>query len=334
MSHRGPRFAELYAETTRNLQRLLDIPSNYHIWFMGSATEAMERSIQNTVRSHSHHIIAGSFGQKFADQARGLDKLVTTTQSEWGSAPDLATAEVPGDAELIAIVQNDTSSGTLISPQSIDQLHERYPDKLIAVDIVSSAPYATLNFASADLVLFSVQKGFGLPAGLGVLVASPRALERSLELQATGLPIGNFHSFPELARYAAKGQTPETPNILGIYLLNAVAGDIYNYGLPRLRQELEAQAVEIYRYFDEHPTYSPIVPEHAHRSVTTLVISTPNGSRPVMDALSAKGLQIGSGYGKHRDAHIRIANFPAHLGHTQHLLHLLEEHSPANTDHR
>jgi len=112
-----------------------------------------------------------------------------------------------------------------------------------------------------------------------------------------------------------------------MYLLNEVARDLLRYGLPRLRSELDAQSAMLYDYFDQHPSYTPLVAAPEHRSATTLVIETPAGSKPVMDALSAKGMKIGSGYGKHAGSHIRIANFPAHLGHTQTLLDLLQQQS-------
>ncbi|MEJ2006125.1 MAG: phosphoserine aminotransferase, partial [Cyclobacteriaceae bacterium] len=48
------------------------------------------------------------------------------------------------------------------------------------------------------------------------------------------------------------------------------------------------------------------------RSRTTTVAPVTEGSSPVINYLSGKGMVIGSGYGKHRDNHIRIANFPTH----------------------
>jgi phosphoserine aminotransferase len=330
ISHRSADFAELYASTGAALRDLLTIPPDYHIWFVGSATEAMERIIQNNVRNHSHHLVTGAFGHKFADQALGFGRLVSITEAPWGDGLDLDVLDIPSSAELIAITQNDTSSGTSIDPAAIRRLHQRYPDKLIAVDIVSSTPYADLDIASTDCAFFSVQKGFGMPAGLGVIIASPRALQRAEVLKAEGIPIGAFHSFPELAQSEAKGQTPETPNVLAIYVLGAVARDLAAYGLTRLRTELASQAQAIHAYFDQHSNGSILATNPDHRSHTVIVGQLGASSAPVIDALSARGIKLGKGYGKHKDTHIRIANFPAHLGHTDQLLSMLEEHFPQN----
>jgi len=329
ISHRSRDYSRLHSDTTLALRHLLDIPEDYHVWFLGSATEAMERIIQNTVASTSHHLVAGAFAAKFADTSFSLGKLVSIDEVEWGDSFDLDTIDVPAAAELIAITVNETSTGTHIDPASITRLHERYPDHLIAVDLVSAVPYVQIDFRAVDCAFFSVQKGFGLPAGLGVLVASPRAMARSRQLQAAGSVIGSYHSFPELAKWEEKHQTPETPNVLAIYLLGAVARDLTAYGIDRLRTETTEQATAIYDYFDRHSGYTLGAPNPAHRSQTVIVAAPTAGVAPVMDALSARGFKLGKGYGKQKDTHFRIANFPAHLGHTDQLLSYLEDHSPA-----
>src|SRR5690606_37779547 len=85
--------------------------------------------------------------------------------------------EVPVLAELVCLTQNETSTGVSIPEDSIHRLVEKYPDKLFAVDAVSSCPYTRLDYSKLDCVFFSVQKCFGLPAGLGVMVVSERAME-------------------------------------------------------------------------------------------------------------------------------------------------------------
>jgi phosphoserine aminotransferase len=325
-SHRSKFYSELHAGTVAAIRELLGLPDDYHVWFVGSATEGLERIVQNTVQTHSHHFIAGAFAQRFADQAAGLGKTVTTTVADWGMGFDLDSEDIPDSAELITVTQNETSTGTSIDPESIARLAGRYPDKLLAVDITSSAPFVELDYLALDAAVFSVQKGFGLPAGLGVIIASPRALDRARQLQASGRPIGAFHSFPEMAAFEAKHQTSETPNVLGIYLLGAVCRDFLAYGVDRLRSELAGQADSIYKFLDEHPHYEPFVPA-PHRSSTVIVTAASDGPRPVIDSLSPLGIKLGSGYGKLKDSHLRIANFPAHIGHTDRLIELLDKNA-------
>jgi phosphoserine aminotransferase len=294
---------------------------------MGSATEAMERIIQNLVRESSHHFVAGSFAQRFAEVATGLGKRPSITRAEPGTSFDLDELDIPDTAELIAVTQNETSAGTSIDPTAIERLRDRYPDRLIAVDIVSSAPYVTLDIAKTDCTFLSVQKGFGLPSGLGVLIASPRTLARSQELLASDYAIGSYHSFPEMAKFELKNQTSETPNILGIYLLGAVSRDFLAYGPSKLRQELAHQSRALYEFIDLHPAFEPLVTKAGHRSHTVLVAAPAGGPAGLMDSLSGHDIKLGSGYGSTKATHIRIANFPAHVGHADRLISLLKNHS-------
>lgn len=327
MSHRSVRFADMYARTTNGLRELLDIPQDYHVWFLGSATEAMERIVQNTVERSSHHFVNGAFSEKFASIALQLGKHPTLTEAPWGEGFGLAQEAVPEGAELIAVTQNETSTGVAHGAEGIAQLHDRYPDKLIAVDVVSAVPYMTLDYTKVDCAFFSVQKGFGLPAGLGVLIASPRALARAEALHASGTSIGSYHSFIELAKNEAKHNTPETPNVLAIYLLGRVVADMLAMGAAALREQLAARAALLYAALEQHPHLVPAVQRPEHRSHTVIVAAVKHSPAVlIQDIRDTHGLALGAGYGQQKDTHIRIANFPAHLQHVEILVNALRKH--------
>lgn len=322
-SHRSAWFADMYAGTVSGLRELLDIPEDYHVWFMGSATEAMERIVQNTVEETSHHFVNGAFSDKFRSIAAQLGTSPTEATVPWGEGFDLTTQRVPKDAELIAITQNETSTGVAHTADAIAALHDRYPEKLLAVDIVSATPYMTLDFARADCVFFSVQKGFGLPAGLGVLVASPRALDRAKALKSSVRSIGSYHSFIELAKNAEKNNTPETPNVLGIYLLGRVVRDMLSRGVDSLRAQLADNANKLYAVIDTHPLLSPAVLDPSFRSNTVIVAEVKGGSAPLIEAAKKQGFSIGAGYKDKKTTQIRIANFPAHINHVDALIRVI-----------
>ena len=319
-SHRSPQFCQMLANTENNLRRLLRVPPAHQLWFLSSATEAMERIIQNTVATTSFHVQMGAFSKKFADIASQLGKTVITADYEWGSGPDLDAITVPAAAELIAVTHNETSTGVALDPAAISRLRQRYPDALLAVDMVSSAPIADLDLTAIDLAFFSVQKAFGLPSGLGVLIAGPRALATATRLSTAGHILGSYHSFPSLTASAAKHQTPETPNSLGIYLLGQVAGDMLETGLDAIRQQISDQAAALYAAVEAHPHLQPLVHNPAIRSETVIVAEVTGGNRTIIDSLSAAGHHLGTGYAHQKTTHIRIANFPAHLGTTASLI--------------
>ncbi len=317
ISHRGKRFQDIYKQTTNNLRELMGIPPTHHIFFLGSATEAMERIIQNTVETNSFHLVNGAFSKRFFTMAAQLGKKAEKKEVAAGSGFDVKQVKVPGQAECICVTQNETSTGVSIPVEDIsflrgrDSGQARMTDMLVALDVVSSAPFVKVDFASADMIFFSVQKLFGLPAGLGVLIVSPRAFEKCKNLFEKGVGIGSYHSFLVMEEYARKYQTSETPNVLAIYLLGKVCGDFLEKGIDTIRRETEEKARVIYKYFDKHAKYKPSVKDKKFRSLTTIVIDTQGETAAILPYLAEKGFVVSSGYGEFKENQIRIANFPS-----------------------
>jgi phosphoserine aminotransferase len=210
------------------------------------------------------------------------------------------------------LTHNETSAGVQMRPADMHKLKRKYPKKLFCVDMVSSAPYPDLDFGLIDSAFFSVQKGFGLPAGLGVWIANTACLEKAERLQRyDGMTIGAHNTLPTLHKDYQKFETPATPNVLLIYLLGKIAEDFNRVGIESIRRQTEENARMLYKFIDNSPNFSALVTEERHRSQTVVVAKTVDASLPVMAATEAVGMIVGTGYGKFSDSQIRIANFPA-----------------------
>jgi len=310
ISHRSKTFEGYYSTACEELLKLLAIPKNFSIFFLGSATEAMERIIQGGSQSKTTHFVNGAFSKKFAEIAKAIGRNAATIEAKEGQGFDLLQSKIAPDTELIALTHNETSSGVALKIEQLHQLKALYPNSLIAVDIVSSAPVVKLDFTKLDFSFFSVQKLFGLPAGLGVLIASEAAIERARTLRSKGFSIGSHHNLIELQDFYKKSQTPATPNVLAIYLLGRMAQSFNRIGAQKLRAEIEERAALAYKKLDNAKTCSAFVaPEY--RSSTVLVINTSAPAPELISKFKAHGFEIGSGYGAFKDKQVRIANFPA-----------------------
>jgi phosphoserine aminotransferase len=310
MSHRGEAFQKIFRHATDGLREFLEIPDGYRIFFLGSGTEAMERIIENCVERLSFHFVNGAFSEKFHTTAVSLKKEAVKLEALTAQS---FSAPLPEGTELVCFTQNETSTGIAVPVEVIHAAREQNPEALIAVDIVSSAPYVKLDFAQVDAAFFSVQKGFGLPAGLGVLIVSPRALEKADALRGKGVNVSWYHSFGELSRYADKNQTPETPNVLNVYLLGKVIEDMKKIGIENIRRLTDARADSLYQYFSaRNPQFSSSISDPAFRSRTTAAFRVEGGSAEIIRMFKEQGIIVGSGYGKQKEGHIRISNFPAH----------------------
>src|SRR5690606_29728595 len=175
ISHRSKQFEQISKEATEGLRDLLKVPDNYFISFTGSATEVWERIFQNLVEEKSFHLVNGSFSKRFYEIGVQLNKKAEKIEVPAGQGFD-TDVSIPSDAEVIAVTHNETSTGVSIPLEVIYQLKEQNPRAIIAVDAVSSLPYPSFDYSKVDTVFFSVQKGFGLPAGLGVWMVNENCI--------------------------------------------------------------------------------------------------------------------------------------------------------------
>lgn len=310
MSHRSPVFEAIYRETYEGLCELLAIPSGFTMVFTSSASEIFERAAQNLVHETSTHLVNGAFSARFRDIATQVGKNVTSVEVALGEGfNDVPTSK---GAEMIALTHNETSTGVSISSDFISKIRQFNPDALIVVDAVSSLPFPEFDFNIIDSVFFSVQKGFGLPAGLGVWLVNDRCIAKAEELKRMGVPIGTYHSLPALVSNARKNQTPDTPNVLGIYLLGKVVADFNRRGIKTIRNETLYKSTILYQCLENRAGIKPFVSKPADRSATVIVANTGIHTEALSNYLTGKGLQPGEGYGAARKSQLRFANFPAH----------------------
>lgn len=325
MSHRSEDFKKLFQTTTAEIRELLGVPDDYHVWFVGSATAAMERILQNTVKNSSHHFVNGAFSDKFMKIAKQLGKNPTETRVDWGAGFYLETEKIPDEAEAIMITQNETSTGAMLPNEHIQTIKKSYPDKLLVVDIVSAMPHLELDFSSVDCAFFSIQKGLGLPSGLGVIIASPRAMAKAEKLHAEGENVGSFHSFVSLKNNADKFSTPETPNIIGIYLLHRTIQDIIVGDVQKTRLKLSSNAEKLYKLVNSHSKLSLQVTNPEFQSSTVIVAEVDGGSDSLIVFAKERGFVLGKGYKHQASTHIRIANFIAHDQYIDELIDIMNK---------
>ncbi len=313
ISHRSAQFKAIFNAATENLRTLLNVPNTHHIAFTSSATEIWERIIQNLVHKSSHHYVNGSFSERFAKIASQLHRNPSISKAELGKCPLPKNGDISPEVELISFTQNETSTGAAYPLEEVYKISDLHTDKLIALDVVSSTPYINIDFSKVDTAYFSVQKCFGLPAGLGVWIYNDKCLTKAVTLAEKGISLGSYHTLQGLHASALKSQTPETPNVLNLYLLANVAGDMLSKGIDKIRQETEQKAAILYHLFNNNPNLSAFVKNEAHQSKTVGVaeVSSMESSK-LIGALKDKGLIVGSGYGPFKNEHIRIANFPTH----------------------
>lgn len=312
INHRSAQAEAYYKKAADNLKSLMQIPEDHQIFFLSSATEIWERQLQNLVIEQSHHFCYGAFSDRFYDFAVKLGLSPTRSSSDFGALPDLNFDEIPTDTELISFALNETSTGVSFPVERLHHLKKERPESLIAVDGVSAFPVIDIDFSLIDSAYFSVQKCFGLPAGLGVWIVSPRAIEKAKQKLAKGQSIGTYQAIPNLLKNAQKHQTTCTANVLDIFLLSRVTEDMLEKGIDVIRREAKYKKSLLHHTVDQHPVLSHFVKDPNIRSTTVVVADTKKDSKELINSMEEKGFVLGNGYGSYKGKQIRIASFPTH----------------------
>jgi phosphoserine aminotransferase len=314
MSHRSKQFQEMSSKALAGLRMLFTIPDDYMIFYTSSATEAMELTIRNLVGRTSFHFVNGSFSSLFQTISQKWGNDAFAVEAPWGSSHDYRSSVVSADRELITMTYNETSTGAMCTNEDVMAVRKNNPDALLAIDITSMAGMKHHPIDQADVWVFSVQKGFGLPSGLGVMIVSPRAMEKALRLEKEKPNAAGIFSFSAMQDYMQRGgQTINTPNILNIFLLGRQL-ERWNSdgGLACLEKETEEKSAMVYAALENHPTLSCFVQESQWRSSSVICVQgPPDAITELHAAAKEQGMILGKGYGKLKDTTVRLAMFPA-----------------------
>jgi phosphoserine aminotransferase len=306
-SHRSDAFSVMSEKALRGLRKSLGIPEEYRIFYQPSATAAMEATLRNTVSSSSFHFVHGAFSKRFFTTARQIGLKALSYETEWHKAIDWENADIPADIELIAITHTETSTGLMWPEEEIVKMREAYPSALLTYDITSSCGAMPLRWDLGDVWLWSVQKCFGLPSGLGFLVVSPRAYDKALDVLKDKGGVAGWQRFDILEQKMAHHQTFDTPNMFNIAL---VAHLMSAWDLDAIYRDTLHKASLLY----EAPvSWKPYIEDPRWRALTVanLCVTAPSLWH---EHTANEGMTLGKGYGPLKESCVRVANFPAHSG--------------------
>jgi phosphoserine aminotransferase len=305
MNHRSKECMALVKNTLQEMRTKLSIPSSYTILFTSSATECWEIIAQSLIKEQSIHLYNGAFGKKWFDYTRAIKPRAL--RDPFAVNHSLIPNELSYDqGDTICITQNETSNGTQVHSSIIRGIKKKNPNHLIAVDATSSLGGIDLDFACADVWFASVQKCLGLPAGLGIMICSPKAIKRAQQVGETL----HYNSLINQIAMIKKFQTTHTPNVLGIYLLYRVLQVAPT--IQVIQKRIKQQAAEYIKTIKRIPAL-----ELYENNATILsdTVITVKGNESLIKKIKTKaksvGLLLGEGYGELNETTFRIANFPA-----------------------
>ncbi len=254
------------------------------------------------MKEHSFHFVCGEFSKRFYESTQQLIPKVTAYETPSGQPVDISKANIPKDAELIAITHNDTRDGIMWPWDMMRTIRKENPDKLIAVDVCSSFGGMEMDWSLGDLWLGSVQKCLAMPTGLGYLIVSPKAFERAQQLKKK---IPAWHRFSIMEDLMQIYQIYETPNLLEIALLAKL---MEKWDLKQIEKETREKAKLLY---EADLFWEPYVKDTRWQSIISTLFIVDDANKWRQKAESAH-FDLGHSYGPMGDKLLRICNFTSH----------------------
>ena len=305
INHRSEEFMRMSKQTITLLKQRLRIPKEYTVFFTSSATECWEVIAQSLFEKESLHFHNGAFGQKWFDYTKKLRRGAASLPFGLNDFPDhmLIPEQFSG---IVCVTQNETSNGTQVPNAILKKIRQRSSDAIIAVDATSSMAGIRLDFKHGDIWFASVQKCFGLPAGLGIMICSPAALRRASSINERD----HYNSLLFMMDMMEKWQTPFTPNVLAIYLLMRV---LENSGqMHEVEEKIVSRYTDWIAFMEERSSISHLVSNRRVHSYTVIPVTAEEATViAVKKAAKKNGILLGEGYGPLKSSTFRIANFPA-----------------------
>ncbi|HYE44668.1 MAG TPA: phosphoserine transaminase [Caulobacter sp.] len=284
-SHRGkPGKARLKAAIDQT-REVLGVPDGYRIGIVpGSDTGAVEMALWSLLGPRPVQLLAfESFGKDWVTDVAKQLKLadVEVLDAPYGKLPDLS--KVRPDADLV-FTWNGTTSGVRVP--NADFIAENRAGLTIC-DATSAAFAQDLDWAKLDVVTYSWQKALGGEAAHGVLILSPRAVER-LESHTPAWPMPKLFRMTKggkLNEEIFEGATINTPSMLCVEdYLDALAWSKSVGGLAGLRARADANFAALEAWVAATPWVDFLAEDPATRSNTSVCLKVVD---PAIAALPA-----------------------------------------------
>ncbi|KEJ97124.1 phosphoserine aminotransferase apoenzyme [Pseudosulfitobacter pseudonitzschiae] len=288
-SHRAAVGKAKLLKAIEDTREILGVPADYRIGIVpASDTGAFEMAMWSLLGERPAEMVAWeSFGAGWVtDVVKQLKIDATTHTAEYGEIVDMAALNYDND---VCFTWNGTTSGVRM-PNGDAIPADRAG--LTLCDATSAAFAMDLPWDKLDVTTFSWQKVLGGEAAHGMLILSPRAVER-LESYTPAWPLPKIFRMTKggkLIEGIFKGETINTPSMLCVEdYLQALEWARSVGGLKGLIARADANTKAIADFVDAHDWIEFLATDPAIRSNTSVCLKF-NDARITDGAAFAKAV--------------------------------------------
>ncbi|SFR46763.1 L-aspartate--glyoxylate aminotransferase BhcA [Litoreibacter janthinus] len=238
LDHRSSLFAEILHPARDGVRQVMKASDAEIFIFPSTGTGGWETAITNTL-SRGDTVLAarnGMFSQKWIDMCQRHGLNVKIVEAAWGEGiptdqfEEILTADKNHQIKAVLATHNETATGVLsdIAGVRAAMSAAQHP-ALLFVDGVSSIGSMDFRFDDwgVDVAVTGSQKGFMLPAGLGIAGFSRKAMDAA---KTAGLP-RTYFDIRDMSKGYAANAYPYTPAVGLLNGLKLACGMLLDEGL-------------------------------------------------------------------------------------------------------
>lgn len=176
IGHRTPEFMQLMAQLEHKLRILLNIPSSYHVMFLGGAARTQFGMLpQNLLTHHQQaaYLVTGLWSKMAFEEAQKIKKAYCAASSEndgFVTIPDRSHWQVDKQAAYLYYTPNETVNGVRFPQVPV------YPDTPLIADMTSCLFSEPINIEDYGVIFAGAQKNIA-NAGLTLVIMRDEVLQ-------------------------------------------------------------------------------------------------------------------------------------------------------------
>ncbi len=243
--HRSPSFPQLTLPLFEDLKKIFKTTTGQAFIFPSSGTGAWEATLTNTLCTGDTVLSTrfGQFSHLWIDLAQRIGLNVIVQEEAWGTGPsperihEALARDTNREIKAVLIVHNETATGVWSDIAAIrDAIDAANHPALFFVDGVSSI--ASIDFRmdewGVDGAIAGSQKGFMMPAGLGLACVSPKAFEAQTAARKKQPLRRCYFDFDDMVKQNRDGYFPYTPPLPMLYGLRESLRMLFEEGLENV----------------------------------------------------------------------------------------------------
>jgi phosphoserine aminotransferase len=289
-SHRSKLGKARLGHAIELTRHVLRVPAGHRIAIVpASDTGAVEMALWNLLGPRPVTLLAWeSFGEGWVtDVVKQLKLESNVVRADYGRLPDLSAVDCDTD---VIFTWNGTTSGVRV-PDGDWIAGNRHG--LTICDATSAAFAVDLPWDRIDVATYSWQKVLGGEGGHGMLILSPRAVER-LESHVPAWPLPKIFRLTKggkLSEGIFRGETINTPSMLAVedYIWALEWAELQG-GLNALIARADANAAALSAWVEATPWIEHLAADPASRSNTSVCLKFAEAAVAGMDAGEQRAL--------------------------------------------